>query len=163
MKLPMWKVITIILAGMAERQRTMVHGWMSIMKNIQTAASDCRSMAVRESLPIREKIQKCKDYSEAYQAGYHEYMAHMLERRPWIFCSYVWNMFDFGCAARSEGGVTGRNNKGLVTMDRKLKRIVFTYTRRTGIQNRWFISVISGIRSALGKIPKSACIQIRKE
>ncbi len=24
---------------------------------------------------------KCKDYSEAYQAGYHEYMAHMLERR----------------------------------------------------------------------------------
>ena len=68
---------------------------------------------------------KCKDYSEAYQAGYHEYMAHMLERRPWIFCSYVWNMFDFGCAARSEGGVTGRNNKGLVTMDRKIKKDSF--------------------------------------
>lgn len=68
---------------------------------------------------------KCKDYSEAYQARYHEYMAHMLERRPWIFCSYVWNMFDFGCAARSEGGVTGRNNKGLVTMDRKIKKDSF--------------------------------------
>ena len=49
-----------ILVGMAERQRTMVHGWMSIMKNIQTAASDCRSMAVRESLPIREEIQSVK-------------------------------------------------------------------------------------------------------
>lgn len=82
---------------------------------------------------------------------------------PLDFRSYVWNMFDFGCAARSEGGVTGRNNKGLVTMDRKIKRIVFIYTRRTGIRNRWFISVINGIRFALGKIPKSVCIQIRKE
>lgn len=34
----------------------------------------------------------------------------------------VWNMFDFGCAARNEGGVSGRNNKGLVTMDRKTKK-----------------------------------------
>ena len=31
-------------------------------------------------------------------------------------------MFDFGCAARNEGGVGGRNNKGLVTMDRKTKK-----------------------------------------
>jgi beta-galactosidase len=31
-------------------------------------------------------------------------------------------MFDFGCAARNEGGVAGRNNKGLVTMDRKVKK-----------------------------------------
>ena len=31
-------------------------------------------------------------------------------------------MFDFGCAARHEGGVSGRNNKGLVTMDRKTKK-----------------------------------------
>ena len=36
--------------------------------------------------------------------------------------SHVWNMFDFGCAARDEGGVSGRNNKGLVTMDRKTKK-----------------------------------------
>ena len=31
-------------------------------------------------------------------------------------------MFDFGCAARHEGGVSGRNNKGLITMDRKTKK-----------------------------------------
>lgn len=64
----------------------------------------------------------CKDYSEEYQALYHEYMAKMLNERPWIWSSYVWNMFDFGCAARNEGGVAGRNNKGLVTMDRKIKK-----------------------------------------
>ena len=64
----------------------------------------------------------CKDYSEEYQAVYHEALAKMLEERPWIWSSHVWNMFDFGCAARDEGGVAGRNNKGLVTMDRKTKK-----------------------------------------
>ncbi len=64
----------------------------------------------------------CKDYSEEYQALYHEHMAKMLDERPWIWSSHVWNMFDFGCAARDEGGVAGRNNKGLMTMDRKTKK-----------------------------------------
>lgn len=64
----------------------------------------------------------CKDYSEEYQARYHECLVKMLSERPWIWSGYVWNMFDFGCAAREEGGVTGRNNKGLVTMDRKIKK-----------------------------------------
>lgn len=64
----------------------------------------------------------CKDYSEEYQALYHEHMAKVLDERPWLWSSHVWNMFDFGCAARDEGGVSGRNNKGLVTMDRKTKK-----------------------------------------
>ena len=64
----------------------------------------------------------CKDYSEEYQALYHEHMAKVLDERPWMWSSHVWNMFDFGCAARNEGGVAGRNNKGLVTMDRKTKK-----------------------------------------
>lgn len=64
----------------------------------------------------------CKDYSEEYQALYHEHMAKVFDERPWIWSSHVWNMFDFGCAARNEGGVAGRNNKGLVTMDRKTKK-----------------------------------------
>lgn len=67
----------------------------------------------------------CRDYSEEYQALYHEYMAKMLNERPWIWSSHVWNMFDFGCAARNEGGTAGRNNKGLVTMDRKTKKDSF--------------------------------------
>ena len=68
---------------------------------------------------------QCKDYTEEYQALYHEYMAQALEERPWIWASYVWNMFDFGCAARSEGGAAGRNNKGLVTIDRKTRKDSF--------------------------------------
>ncbi len=67
----------------------------------------------------------CKDYSEDYQALYHEELARVLDERPWIWSSHVWNMFDFGCAARDEGGVAGRNNKGLVTMDRKTYKDAF--------------------------------------
>lgn len=45
--------------------------------------------------------------------------------RPYLWSTYVWNMFDFGCAARNEGGTAGRNNKGLVTLDRKIKKDAF--------------------------------------
>ena len=65
---------------------------------------------------------KCKDYSEEYQALYHEHMARVIAERPWLWCSFVWNMFDFGAANRDEGGVRGRNNKGLVTLDRRIKK-----------------------------------------
>ncbi len=64
----------------------------------------------------------CKDYSEEYQALYHEHLAKVFDERPWIWSTHVWNMFDFGCAARNEGGVAGRNNKGLMTIDRKTKK-----------------------------------------
>ena len=68
---------------------------------------------------------QCKDYTEEYQALYHEHMAQVFEDRPWIWSSHVWNMFDFGCTARNEGGVRGRNNKGLVTIDRKTRKDSF--------------------------------------
>ena len=65
------------------------------------------------------------DYSEEYQALYHEHMVKILKERPWIWGSYVWNMFDFGSDARDEGGVAGRNNKGLITFDRRIKKDAF--------------------------------------
>ena len=68
---------------------------------------------------------QCKDYSEEYQALYHEGMAQVIDERPWLWATHVWNMFDFGCAARNEGGVGGRNNKGLVTIDRKTRKDSF--------------------------------------
>lgn len=63
-----------------------------------------------------------KDYTEEYQALYHEHMMKVISERPWLWATYVWNMFDFAADGRDEGGVKGRNNKGLVTMDRKIKK-----------------------------------------
>lgn len=58
------------------------------------------------------------DYSEEYQFVYHEHMLNMIEQRPWLWCSFVWNMFDFAADGRDEGGEHGKNQKGLVTLDR---------------------------------------------
>ena len=60
------------------------------------------------------------DYSEEYQCVYHAHILKMLETRPWIWCSYAWNMFDFAADARNEGGAKGINQKGLVTFDRAI-------------------------------------------
>ena len=65
------------------------------------------------------------DYSEQYQALYHEHMCKMIWDRPYLWATHVWNMFDFAADARDEGGVKGRNNKGLVTFDRKTKKDAF--------------------------------------
>jgi beta-galactosidase len=65
------------------------------------------------------------DYSEGYQALYHEHMVGMIEQRPWLWATHVWNLADFGSSGRDEGGVAGRNQKGLVSFDRSLKKDAF--------------------------------------
>ena len=65
------------------------------------------------------------DYSEEYQAYYHEELIKQLFTRKYLWATHVWNMFDFGADARSEGGENGQNHKGLVTMDRKYKKDSF--------------------------------------
>ncbi|MBQ8503072.1 MAG: hypothetical protein IJ491_02210 [Clostridia bacterium] len=65
------------------------------------------------------------DYSEEYQCIFHENYIKAINSRDWLWGSYVWNMFDFGAANRREGGVVGKNNKGLVTYDRKTRKDSF--------------------------------------
>ncbi len=65
------------------------------------------------------------DYTEEYQAYYHEELIKQLFSRKFIWATHVWNMFDFGADARAEGGENGQNHKGLMTMDRKYKKDAF--------------------------------------
>ena len=65
------------------------------------------------------------DYTEEYQAYYHHEMLKTFATRPYLWSTHVWNMFDFAADARDEGGCQGRNNKGLVTYDRKTKKDSF--------------------------------------
>ena len=62
------------------------------------------------------------DWTESYQAVYHEHMLKMWSERPYIWAMHVWNGFDFGADGRGEGGKPGQNQKGLVTFDRKTKK-----------------------------------------
>ena len=65
------------------------------------------------------------DYSEEYQAYYHEELIKQIIDMPYLWATHVWNMFDFAADARSEGGENGMNHKGLVTFDRKYKKDSF--------------------------------------
>jgi len=65
------------------------------------------------------------DYTEEYASYYHHEMLKAFETRPFLWSTHVWNMFDFAADARDEGGVVGRNNKGLVTYDRGTKKDAF--------------------------------------
>lgn len=65
------------------------------------------------------------DYTEEYQAYYHEELIKQIADRPYLWATHVWNMFDFAADARSEGGENGMNHKGLVTFDRKYKKDSF--------------------------------------
>jgi len=65
------------------------------------------------------------DYTEEYQCVYHEHMLNMIEERPWLWATHVWNMFDFAADGRDEGGKHGENQKGLVTFDRQTRKDAF--------------------------------------
>ena len=79
-----------------------------------------------EGMPnLHSRRPRRGDHSEEYQAIYHEYMLKCFERHPFLWGTYVWNMFDFAADARNQGGEPGMNHKGLITFDRKLKKDSF--------------------------------------
>lgn len=80
------------------------------------------------------------DYTEEYQAYYHEELIKQLFTRPFIWATHVWNMFDFAADARAEGGEDGMNHKGLVTFDRKYKKDSF-YAYKAWLSDEPFVHV----------------------
>ena len=78
------------------------------------------------------------DYSEEYQAYYHEELIKQLFPRKYLWATHVWNMFDFGADARGEGGENGQNHKGLVTIDRKYKKDSF-YAYKAWLSDEPFV------------------------
>ncbi|HLZ25756.1 MAG TPA: glycoside hydrolase family 2 TIM barrel-domain containing protein [Chloroflexota bacterium] len=66
-----------------------------------------------------------QDHTETYQNRFHEAYWLAIRDRPYLWGSFVWNLFDFASAARSEGDTPGRNDKGLVTYDRKIRKDAF--------------------------------------
>ncbi|MBR5317332.1 MAG: glycoside hydrolase family 2 protein [Lachnospiraceae bacterium] len=80
------------------------------------------------------------DYTEEYQAYYHEELIKQLFSRKYMWATHVWNMFDFGADARNEGGENGQNHKGLVTFDRKYKKDSF-YAYKAWLSDDPFVHI----------------------
>ena len=80
------------------------------------------------------------DYTEEYQAYYHEELIKQLFTRKYIWATHVWNMFDFGADARAEGGEDGQNHKGLMTFDRSYKKDSF-YAYKAWLSDDPFVHI----------------------
>ena len=91
-----------------------------------------------EALNWHTSDPKQGDYTEEYQAYYHEELIKQLFTRKYIWATHVWNMFDFGADARAEGGENGQNHKGLMTFDRKYKKDAF-YAYKAWLSDEPFV------------------------
>ncbi len=80
------------------------------------------------------------DYTEEYQAYYHEELIKQLFTRKYLWATHVWNMFDFGADARAEGGEDGQNHKGLMTFDRSYKKDSF-YAYKAWLSDEPFVHI----------------------
>jgi beta-galactosidase len=66
-------------------------------------------------------------HPEEWQAEVHEAAWAAMKQRSFVWGTFVWNMFDFAVSTRHEGSLPGRNDKGLVTYDRKIKKDAFYF------------------------------------
>ena len=80
------------------------------------------------------------DYTEEYQAYYHEELIKQFFTRKYMWATHVWNMFDFGADSRNEGGENGQNHKGLITFDRKYKKDSF-YAYKAWLSDEPFVHI----------------------
>ncbi|MCL2796457.1 MAG: glycoside hydrolase family 2 protein [Firmicutes bacterium] len=79
-----------------------------------------------EGMPnLHSAKPKRLDNTEEYQCIYHEKHLELMKDYPGCWATHVWNLFDFGSDGRNQGGDPGKNHKGLVTFDRKIKKDAF--------------------------------------
>ncbi len=104
--------------------------------NIPIGCSEygCEALNWHTSNPVQG------DYTEEYQAYYHEELIKQLFSRKYMWATHVWNMFDFGADARNEGGENGQNHKGLITIDRKYKKDAF-YAYKAWLSDDPFVHI----------------------
>ena len=105
-------------------------------KPIGCSEYGCEALNWHTSKPVQG------DYTEEYQAYYHEELIKQFFTRKYLWATHVWNMFDFGADARGEGGENGQNHKGLVTMDRKYKKDSF-YAYKAWLSEEKFVHICS--------------------
>ena len=84
---------------------------------------------------VAQPAQAGKFHPEEYQNRYHESQWQQMKTRPFLWCKFVWNLCDFAVAARKEGDTPGRNDKGLVTYDRQVRKDAFYWYKANWTTN----------------------------
>jgi beta-galactosidase len=75
----------------------------------------------------KQPVTTSQWHPEEWQSLVHEAAWAAMKERPFVWGTFVWNMFDFAVSTRHEGGIPGRNDKGLVTYDRQIKKDAFFF------------------------------------
>ena len=138
---------------------TSLGSWLDNFHRINPEVKLCLSEYGAEAiLRYQSETGEQGDYTEEYQAVLHDHYAREIGARDWMWGSYVWNMFDFGAANRNEAGVTGRNNKGLVTFDRKTRKDAF-YVYKAHWSDEKFVRILGSryARRPVGITTVTAC------
>ncbi len=81
----------------------------------------------QHEFPAKKPAPRGPWHPEEWQSYLHEVVYDAIESRPFVWGSFVWNMFDFAVDNRSEGEQLGINDKGLVSYDRKVKKDAFYF------------------------------------
>jgi beta-galactosidase len=66
-------------------------------------------------------------HPEEWQAIVHEGNYAAIKARPFVYGTFIWNMFDFASAGRNEGDTPCINDKGLVTRNRKVRKDAYFF------------------------------------
>lgn len=87
----------------------------------------------------KEELKKTNPNSywhpENWQTHFHEAHWKEIDKRPFLWGTFIWNLFDFGAAHRTEGEKSGKNDKGIVTFDRKDKKDAFYFYKANWNKN----------------------------
>lgn len=85
--------------------------------------------ALQQEDPPRRPEPGGKWHPEQYQALFHEAYARQIAARPFLWGHFVWLGFDHGSANRHEGDTDGRNDKGVVSYDRRHRKDAYHLLR----------------------------------
>ncbi len=81
----------------------------------------------QHQLPVKQPSPGGQFHPEEWQCVVHEAAWQAIAVRPWLWLTTLWVMFDFSSAGRNEGANPGRNDKGLITYDRKIKKDAYFF------------------------------------
>jgi beta-galactosidase len=85
--------------------------------------------------PVTEPANAGPYHPEEYQNLFHESYWQQMKVRPFLWGKFIWNMFDFAVDGRNEGDHAGRNDKGLVTYDRQVRKDAFYWYKANWTTN----------------------------
>jgi beta-galactosidase len=80
---------------------------------------------IQHQEPAQQPVTDGPFHPEEYQTDLHEAYWLQLQSRPFVWSKLVWNLFDFAADTRDEGDAPGRNDKGLVSFDRQVRKDAF--------------------------------------